>query len=220
MAFHVLCISHADGALGEQIGREVAARLGFRYVNEGIIVEASRLARVDPAVVAATEQKQSFLQRILESLSSAQEALGPAALAAGFAVPVAPEVFARRADKDDLRNLIRAAIHEVGKGGDAVIVAHAASFALVGRANVLRVLVTAPDRVRIRRIGKERGLPEADAEDVMAKGDRARREYLRTFYDIDEELPTHYDLVVNTEILTPAQATALIVSAATDQGMR
>lgn len=218
MAFHVLCISHTDGAGGEQIGRDVAARLGFRYVNEEIILEAARLARVDPAVIAATEQKQTFLQRILDSLSSAQEALGPAALAAGFAVPIVPEAFTRRADRDDLRSLIRAAIHEVARSGDAVIVAHAASFALVGKPNVLRVLVTAPDRVRMRRIGKKSGLPEAEAEDVMHKGDRARREYLRTFYDIDEELPTHYDMTVNTEVLSAAQATECIVRAATAEG--
>ena len=214
MAFRVICISHTDGGGGEAIGREVASGLGYRYVNDEIIAEAARIARVDPKVVAATEQKQTFLQRILDSLASAQESLGPAALAAGFAVPIAPEAVSRRADKDDLRSLIRAAIHEVGKEGDAVIGAHAASFALAGKPGVLRVLVTAPDRIRVRRIGKERALPESVAEDEMQNGDRGRRDYMRTFYDCDEELPVHYDIVVNTEVLSTAQGAALIIAAA------
>lgn len=213
MGFHVICISHTDGAGGDGIGHAVAERLGLRYVNEEIILEAARLARVDPEVVAAAEQKQSFWSRLLDSLSAAQEAIGPAALA-GFAVATAPEIGSYRADKEDLRSLIRAAIHEVAKDGNAVIVAHAASLALAGKPGVLRVLVTAPDEIRRRRIAAERSLSAEDAEDAITRGDNARRDYMQKFYDVDAELPTHYDIVLNTEVLTPAHATALIVAAA------
>ena len=44
---------------------------------------------------------------------------------------------------DELRNLIRMAIEETAERGNVVIVAHAASHALAGRYDVLRVLVTA-----------------------------------------------------------------------------
>jgi len=214
MGFNVICISHTDGSGGEGVGHAVAERLGCRYVNEEIILEAARLARVDPAVVAATEHKQSLLRRILDSLSDAQQALGPAALATAFAVPVSMEVGSTRADKDDLRGLIRVAIHEVSKSGKAVIAAHAASVALAGKPGVLRVLVTAPNPKRRERIARDRGLSASEADEAIAKGDRARRDYLQTFYAIDEEAPTHYDLVVNTEVLTPDDAAELIVAAA------
>ncbi len=213
MAFHVICISHADGASGDGIGREVAARLGFRYVNEEIILEAARQSQLDPKVVAAAEHKQSFLQRLLDSLSTAQEALGAATLGAGIAVPTIQDPYQKRATKEDLRSLIRATILEVAKAGRAVIVTHAASLALAGKPGVLRVLVTAPPPTRAERVARERNLSEADAADAIREGDSGRREYLRNFYDLDEELPTHYDLVINTEILTPAEATALILAA-------
>jgi cytidylate kinase len=213
MGFHVICLSYTDGAGGERVGHAVAEKLGFRYVNEEIILEASRLARVDPKLVAATEQKQTFLQRLLESLSSAQQSLGPAALAAGLAVPIAPEIVPHKADKDDLRSMIRAVIHEVAKSGNAVIVAHAASFALAGKDGVLRVLLTAPNETRAGRIAAERKLSGTAAASVIEKGDEGRREYLRAFYEVEEETATRYDLVVNTEILTPEEATVLIVCA-------
>ena len=44
--------------------------------------------------------------------------------------------------------------------------------------------------------------------------DAARRDYLKRFYGIDAELPTHYDLVVNTDVLSIDQAADLITHAA------
>src|SRR6266540_1735875 len=38
--------------------------------------------------------------------------------------------------------------------------------------------------------------------------------YLKTFYDVERELPTQYDLVVNTEVLDPDEAADLIARAA------
>lgn len=214
MAFRVICISHTDGSGGDAVARAVADRLGFRYVNEEIIAEAARLAHVDPAVVAAAEKKQSLLDRILDSLARAQDALGAAALGAGIAAPVYAEDFLHQLDQDDLRAMIRAAILEVAKAGDAVIGAHAASLALAGKPGVLRVLVTAPKTLRAARVARDRSLGEEEAEALIDKGDRGRRDYMRSFYGIDEELPTHYDAVFSTEHLAPSDVTDLVVALA------
>lgn len=215
MPFRVVCISHTEEAGGAGIGQAVAARLGFRYVDEEIIARAARTAQVDPALVAATEKKQPLLQRLFDAVAAATVIGSPVAVAGGF-FPETPssQMGLLPTSNEDLRLLIRAAILDVAKTGDAVIVAHAASLALVGKPGVLRVLVTAPDKVRVRRAAKSRGLPEAEAEAVVEKSDEGRRNYLRTFYEIREELPTHYDVVINTEVLTPEQASELIVEAA------
>jgi hypothetical protein len=53
--------------------------------------------------------------------------------------------------KDDVRHLIQGAILEIARRGEAVIVAHAASYALARRPDTLRVFVTAsPDVGRLR----------------------------------------------------------------------
>jgi hypothetical protein len=44
--------------------------------------------------------------------------------------------------------------------------------------------------------------------------DAGRRDYLKRFYDVDEELPTHYDLVVNTDVLSAVSAARVVVQAA------
>jgi len=119
---------------------------------------------------------------------------------------------------EDLRVLIRAAIHEVAGAGQAVIVAHAASMALTGTTGVLRVLVTASADTRAQRLVAAQGIAAADAAAAVAASDRERRDYFQHFYGIKDELPTHYDVVVNTDVLTPAHAVAIIVSAAQNVG--
>jgi len=110
--------------------------------------------------------------------------------------------------------LIRAAIYEVARAGQAVIVAHAASMALAGIEGVLRVLVTASTEVRAKRMASAERLERAAAEDAIAASDIDRRDYLKRFYGVKEELPTHYDLVINTEVLTAERAASAIVAAA------
>ena len=70
---------------GETVGELVARRLGFRYVDEEIVTLAARQAQVDAALVAAAEQRQRVLQRLLEKLPRAHDLAGAITLA-----PVVP----------------------------------------------------------------------------------------------------------------------------------
>lgn len=96
-----------------------------------------------------------------------------------------------------------------------VIAAHGASIALGQAVDVLRVLVTASEATRIARVRKQRLLPDdREATRGIRESDRARLAYLRDFYGITEETPTHYDLVINTDTLGEEAAIAIIVAAA------
>lgn len=76
------------------------------------------------------------------------------------------------------------------------------------------MLVTASPETRARRIAEARGLDESEAAKVVKDEDAARADYLKRFYKLDRELPTHYDLVVNTDVLGPDRASELVVSLA------
>ena len=125
-----------------------------------------------------------------------------------------PDDSAEHARSYDLRSLIVEAIRETASRGDVVIVAHAASFALAGREDLLRVFVTAPLETRVRRIAQLPELDEAQAGRDVKRSDAARADYLKRFYGVDRELPTHYDLVVNSEVMEPETAAGLIARAA------
>jgi cytidylate kinase len=217
MTARLVCISRTMAAHGEAIGNLVAQRLDFRYVDEQVIQRAAHLAQVDPKLVAAVEQRQPLLRRVLDKLTAARGLVGPAAIALGVPVSGAfDDPHAHRGSADDLRILIQAAIHEIADQGRAVILAHAASMALAERRDVVRVLITASDATRAERLAATNGLAAEAAAAEIAASDRNRRDYFQRFYDVAEELPTHYDLVINTDVPAPdhaADAIACIVRA-------
>jgi Cytidylate kinase-like family len=208
VGYRVLAISPTDGSAGEQLGPVLARKLGFQLVNEEIVAHAAREAGVTPEIVADVEKRKSLLHRLLEGFGE----IGPAG-AAGFTgyAAIAEDPGPNR---DALRGMIRTVLEESADRGNAVIVAHAASLALGDRDDVLRVLITASPETRARRVAEAQGIDEAEAKKVVTRGDANRADYLKRFYDASAELPTHYDLVINTDRITPEDAASLILGAA------
>lgn len=205
----VVCISSQDGTGTEEAAALVAEALGFRLINEEIVRRGAIEAGVDQEVLADVERRRSFVLRVLT-------AIGPASMAAGTTMMIAPEL--DQPDDDQLRGLIRTAIEETAVAGDAVIVAHAASLALGARDDVLRVLLTASASTRRERVAASLGVDEKKAANLIRRSDGARADYLKRFYGIGAEQPTHYDLVINTDRLGARDAARVIVEAAQSPG--
>lgn len=202
MTCTVITVSRTLAAGGEEIAFTTAMELGFRYADEEIIVRAAETAGVSPETVAETEHTPGLLTRILEAMArtpSDPEGAGTVALIAEF--------------RADYQGLIERVIRETAREGRVVIVAHAASVPLTGMKGLLRSFVTAPREARIARLVRD-AMSEAAARKATEESDRQRREYLRRFYDVREELPTQYDLVLNTDVLTIPAAAQLLVAAA------
>lgn len=197
MACSVVCISHTTGAGGEEVGRLVAERLGFLYVDDDIVARAAAKGGIDPGELADEERRKSLAARVLEAISQG----GGEAWAVGA---IGPPSAGEEPSSDDLRALIREAIEQTAARGNVVIVAHAASHVVSSGPQALRVLVTASPATRASRVGDPRAVKDADA---------GRRDYLKRFHSVDEELPTHYDLVINTDVLSAQQAAQLVVQA-------
>ena len=207
MAARLVTISHASGAGGDGVGRLVAERLRFRYIDEEVIALAAEKEGLDAEVVADAERRKGLLDRLIADFSVTHLAAADGSL---FWSPHA----ARAARRDDLRTLIVEAIRETARRGDAVIVAHAASIPLAGSAGLLRVLVTASLETRVRRVAESTRRPVTEVAQFVNDSDAGRAAYFERFYGIARELPTHYDLVVNTDVLTVEDAVDIVVSAA------
>lgn len=197
----VICISRTLGAGGPEAAGVVSQRLGFRYVDEEIVAQAAAKGKVDEELVADAEKRRTLARRLLDDLAWA-----------GMTQTVPPLTAAALAT-GPYRALIVDVIRETAERGEAVIVAHAASHALAGRPGLLRVLVTASDEVRARRLAAEGGVDAKGGMKLVRESDAARASYFKEFYGVTE-LPAHYDLVVSTDVLSESEAAELIVTAA------
>ena len=204
----VVCISRVTGSGGEDVGRLVAAKLNVRYLDDEIIAQAAAKGGVSPADVADAERRKSLLSRVLTELGSGHAA------EAWAVTGIAPPVSGDESSPALLQSLIVDVVHEVAGQGDIVIAAHGASFALGGRSDVLRVHVAASPETRASRLAESSELTSKAAQKQIRESDRSRADYLRRFYGIESEVPTHYDLVVNTDTMSYEDAAQLVALAA------
>jgi cytidylate kinase len=188
----------------------VAERLGFLHVDEEIVARAAARGGISPADVADEERRRSLTARILGSIFDGSSS----AMALGVSVPV---MTGEEPESSEIQALIREAIEQTAARGDVVITAHAASHALEPSARILRVLITASPSTRALRISEQDGVDIAKAERTVKAADVARRDYLKRFYDVAEELPTQYDLVVNTDLISFEEAAAVVAGAAAER---
>jgi cytidylate kinase len=207
MACRAVCISRAEGAGGGETAQLVAERLGFRYIDDEIIAQAAAKGGITPGDVADEEKRKSAMSRIVREF-------GRATVPDSYGIAGMSRRPYEEISSEAVRGLIQDAIEETADRGDVVIVSHGASFTLSGRPNVLRVLLTASPETRMGRLSESQGLDPKDARKAIKKADAARSDYLRRFYGVETELPTHYDLVVNTDVLSLEQAAELIAQGA------
>ena len=206
MSAHAICISRAIWVGAESIATDVAKELGYRYVDEEIVNLAAQRRNLSPSEVANAERRKSFLVQLLEDVSRG----GTAEL-----INYLPNQRTVPSASDDMRVLIRDAIRETADQGKVVIVAHAASYALNRRDDVLKVLITGSPFVRANRwlVGSG-GRSPVEAAELIRDSDLSRASYLKRFYNVDHEIAEDYDLTVNTDKLSTTQVTDLIVRAA------
>jgi cytidylate kinase len=208
MPTRVVTIAGATGAGGDMIGPAVADRLGFRFIDEEIIQAAAEKEGVDAELVADVERRKGFFSRLFSGLAEGSTHVGvPGSDFVSLAEFVPPRT-------ETLRLLIVEAIHDTAERGQVVIASHAASIPLGGRTDVLRVLVTASFDTRVGRVAADGRNGTTEASRFIRDNDAGRADYLRRFYRVDREQPTHYDLVINTDALATEEAADIIVAAA------
>ena len=206
MPANAICISRAIWTGAETIAESVAQELGFRCVDEEILSLAAEKRNLSPAEVASAEAPRSLLAQLFQDIKRG---------GVGEVINYIPGQSALPMASNDLRVTIRDAILETVNQGGVVIVAHAASYAVGPRKNVLRVLITGSPLARQTRwLATSQGKSPREAAELIQASDDARANYVRRFYDVDQEQPMDYDLVFSTDKLSAALITEMIVNAA------
>lgn len=125
MSRSVICVSRTTGAEAEELVRIVADRLGYRYVDDEIVIRAAELAGVSPKAIAEAEHSDastSYAQLIEQVIRETAEGGEVVIVAHGASIPLAgrpdvlrvlvtasPETRARRLAAKDSMDILDAA---------------------------------------------------------------------------------------------------------------
>jgi len=182
----IVTISHEMGSLGSLIGQAVAERLEYRYVDQDIIAEAAgAYGVVEARLTQLDETNPSFLERF-------------------------------DAETRHYLTVLQSALLDVAERDNAVIMGRSGQVLLQGVPHALRVLVRAPFDLRVRRVMKKmadesESLDARSAAEMVRRNDQQKIGRMRYLFDVNWVDPSLYDVVLNTEKLTPEAGVEIVL---------
>ena len=212
----VITIGRQFGAGATVVGEMLARELHADLLESRIIDEvAQRLQLPKEEVEAEDEQPGSLLHRLLMALGSAsgEPMIQPEATAWNppNVDPVLDPVFdARRAVLAITQQVIREAARE----DNVVIVGRGGAYILSDFKGALHVYLRAAEAIREKAVMARRSISEEVARRLLKQTDENWSAYIKQVYGHDRNLPSHYDLVLDTGRLGYETTVATIVAAA------
>ena len=179
----IVAISETAGSLGNEIGRRLAERLGYRFADREIIAKASeRFGENVTDLRHGVEEKPTLWERFTDT-------------------------------QHRYKAYVEAIILEMAGGDNVVLAGLASTIVLRPVSHALRVRAIAPERIRADRVEQQQGLTREAAVDHVRQTDHERAARVKFVYHVNVEDPFLYDLVVNTERLTADEGARLLQEA-------
>jgi Cytidylate kinase-like family len=203
---NVVTISASYGAHGDEVARTVADRLNLPFLDRAIpAAEAHVLAMSGEIDESLDEPIPNRWARIAAAFANTAAPIGP--------VPIAAELID---GPERIRLENEALLTKVADTTGAVILGRAGMAVLGGRPDVLCVRLDGPVEVRIKQAMK-RGIDEATARQGQREIDRARNSYTRVFFNVRQDDPKLYHLMLDSSALSIGTCVEIVVQAAMDR---
>jgi cytidylate kinase len=173
----VVTISHEMGSGGSVVGRMLAERLEYRYVDQDMISQAAqRYGCLEARLANLDETTPSFFER--------------------FDVETRHYI-----------TVLQSAVLDVAEQEHAVIMGRSGQILLRGVPHVLRVFVRTPFDLRVKRVMRKmadegEAIDARAATELVRRTDQQKTGRMRYLFDVNWADPVLYDLVLNTEKLS------------------
>ena len=202
----VVTISASYGTHGDEIAHRVAERLDLPFLDRAIPAStAQQLAQSGEIGESLDEPAPRRWERIIMGFANATTPMGP------YQLPTAeietPERF-RKANEAKLR--------DIAESTGGVILGRAGMAVLGDRPGVLCVRLDGPVEARIAQ-AVAKGVDEASARKDQRAVDRARDAYARVFFNVRQDDPRLYHLILDSTALSVEASVDVIVRGARDR---
>jgi cytidylate kinase len=176
----IVAMSETVGSRGTEIGRALAAELGWQFADREIITKAAESFGEDVSELKhATEEKPTLWDRFRQS-------------------------------QQRYATYVEATVLEMAARDNVVLVGRASTVILQDVRHALRARVIAAESVRAQRIEQQLGLTREAAREYVRQADDELAGRVRYLYHVDWNEPSLYDVVLNTERLSMARAVAVL----------
>lgn len=195
----VVTISKQIGTNGEFIARRVAKLLDFQYFDKTVLLEEARRMGINVYDAESFDlSEDEYKSRGLIGSIFANKALISAAEEAQI-------------------GLEGTIIKELAKKGKIVIVGRGGQALLRNHPKVLRVKIIAPLVYRVDKLMLDRYISKSEAEKVIKTRDKATKQYLDRFYNLDWDTEGNYDAILNLQRIPIELAPTYIARLARDE---
>ncbi len=211
-----ITISREYGSRGTAIGAVVAARLGYRYVDDDLVFLVAHRAGIDDREVRAYDQEGfSRLGAFARDCVAMLGSLAPPFVGTGTPTRDAPELPGQLDRFYSARyvHLAQQMIQALAAHGRVVLMGRGGQVVLRDTPGTLHVRIVSPLEIRIRRVAGDEGIAEREAARRVRRRDAAVARYLRHYYGGEWADPRLYDLILNTAALGEETAANLILQA-------
>jgi cytidylate kinase len=201
----IVTIRGQRGSGAHQIGKQVARRLHFDYVDREILSEVARTLKVKSLEVQMKETPPStFFGRVAEVISRIYS-INPAC------PDVTLPTWHPPLDDACYIETLEQVIKSIAQNQSVVICGRGSQFILHDSPDALHVLTIAPLEVRVNRVMNEMKIDEAEASQEIEKVDTSRRAFIKRYFHVDMENPEHHHLTINTGRIDDDAAASLII---------
>ncbi len=178
----IITIARQEGSLSNEIALELASRLGCQCVaNDLIVQELTTKYGIDEKAINKYDEKKPGL---LASLTN---------------------------QHDKYNNYFKLYFLEKAiSSPKCILLGRGGAFFLRNVPGVLRIRVVGNENLRVRRMMKIKNIDEKAARKHVALRDNERAGYTRFFYNMSWDDPGSYDIVINTDNLTPDTIAAFL----------
>lgn len=176
----IITISRGTYSGGEALANCLADRLGYQRASRKVIVEAARTYGMSV---------EKLIEVMEETPSFWQRVAGESTTAL---------------------NYVRAALCVQAREGNLVYHGHAGHLLLTGISHVIRVRVIADMEFRIKAAMERLRLGRNEAIARIKQIDKARARWTQFFYGVEWDDPSLYDVVLNLERMTIADACEIV----------
>lgn len=200
----LITISRQMGSGGAYLGRRVAKRLGFRYVDRDILKQAAEvLGEKEEDVASSDERASGFLEKLMKGFIFGSPEVA-------YVPPTARPIY-----DADLFKAQADIISGIADRHDAVIVGRAGFQVLKDRPGLASIFLHASEEFRRRRVmeGYSISSPE-EAETLIRQSDSQRRRFTKTIAGVDWTDARCYHLCIDTGAAGLAAAEEMIVELA------